>query len=273
MAESEHRPRPTLEDLLRLKRAERPSPEFWANFESELRQKQLAALVRQDPWWRAWPRRLMVRAAYLPVGATAVLALTFALLRHTPPVVSTGSEAAAMRIVGGGEAARNQPQTAGAIETVAPETGRVRFDDRISVAMTTLANPPGAGITALVPWNAADRVTASDSPSARFIAANLERLEQTDPGLFHGLLNGGRPVVLARTQRTSSHAIDLANVAVNMARHSRLIPVEATTRPYTREPMAPQLVRERLARRLAEKDLTDQLGRLAVKGDRLSLRL
>ncbi len=45
----------TIEDLLRLKRAERPSPEFWSQFERELREKQLAAIVEKRPWWCAIP--------------------------------------------------------------------------------------------------------------------------------------------------------------------------------------------------------------------------
>ena len=44
---SDHQKPVSLEDLLRLKRAERPAPEFWVQFERELRAKQLAALVTQ----------------------------------------------------------------------------------------------------------------------------------------------------------------------------------------------------------------------------------
>ncbi|MGH7997785.1 MAG: hypothetical protein ACREFX_15680 [Opitutaceae bacterium] len=38
-----------LDDLLRLKRAERPDAAFWAQFESELRVKQLAAIMERPP--------------------------------------------------------------------------------------------------------------------------------------------------------------------------------------------------------------------------------
>ena len=70
----------TLEDLLRLKRAERPPAEFWAQFDRQLRAKQLAALVEKRPWWRTrvfagWSR------IHLPLGAAAVLALTFVTVR------------------------------------------------------------------------------------------------------------------------------------------------------------------------------------------------
>ena len=46
----------TLEDILRLKRNERPPAEFWTQFDRELRAKQLAALVEKRPWWRTISR-------------------------------------------------------------------------------------------------------------------------------------------------------------------------------------------------------------------------
>jgi len=66
----------SLEDLLHLKRAERPPESFWLEFESELRAKQLAAIVERGPWWSSWGQisRLLARQS-LPIGATAVLAL------------------------------------------------------------------------------------------------------------------------------------------------------------------------------------------------------
>lgn len=72
-----------LEDLLRLKRAERPSPEFWDEFDRQLRAKQLAALVEKRPWWRAVPHAFASLTRYhLPLGATAILAVTFLSVRH-----------------------------------------------------------------------------------------------------------------------------------------------------------------------------------------------
>ena len=45
----------TIDDLLKLKRAEAPAPDFWPQFERELREKQLAAIVEKRPWWCALP--------------------------------------------------------------------------------------------------------------------------------------------------------------------------------------------------------------------------
>jgi hypothetical protein len=73
----------TIEDLLRLKRAERPPAEFWAKFEAEMRAKQLAAIVVRRPWWdRASPLLALVSRRHLSFGAMAALALTWAGIHY-----------------------------------------------------------------------------------------------------------------------------------------------------------------------------------------------
>jgi hypothetical protein len=62
----------TIDDLLKLKRAEAPRPEFWAQFERELREKQLAAIVEKRPWWCAIPALyVFVVRRRLPLAAGA----------------------------------------------------------------------------------------------------------------------------------------------------------------------------------------------------------
>ena len=79
----------TLEDLLRVKRAEQPPAEFWADFERGMRAKQLAAIVEPRPWWAPFIRVGARIARYqLPVGATAILAITLFTLREYQPVNS-----------------------------------------------------------------------------------------------------------------------------------------------------------------------------------------
>jgi hypothetical protein len=69
----------TVEDLLRLKRAERPPAEFWAKFDAEIRTKQLSAIVSKRPWWDGLSRGFaVVRRMQLPMGAAAAVALTWA---------------------------------------------------------------------------------------------------------------------------------------------------------------------------------------------------
>ena len=76
--------RVTIEDLLRLKRAERPDSEFWADFEKQLKQRQLAAAIHEErPWWRAIPAALPRFAITLSAGAvTATLAIGIIVWRN-----------------------------------------------------------------------------------------------------------------------------------------------------------------------------------------------
>jgi hypothetical protein len=74
----------TVEDLLSLKKAERPPAEFWASFESELRAKQLAVIVGRKSWRDALPRIFTAAYRYhLPFGAVAALALTWAGIHYS----------------------------------------------------------------------------------------------------------------------------------------------------------------------------------------------
>jgi hypothetical protein len=81
----------TVEDLLRLKRAERPPPEFWSTFESQIRAKQLSAIVSKRPWWDGFSRVFaVVNRHQLSLGGAAAVALAFAGFRymggHSEPV-------------------------------------------------------------------------------------------------------------------------------------------------------------------------------------------
>jgi hypothetical protein len=78
--------KPTIEDLLRLKRAERPTEDFWTRFDAELRAKQLAALV-QKPTWSDVLRVRLARFA-LPIGMAAACIMSGVVWLQTRPVPS-----------------------------------------------------------------------------------------------------------------------------------------------------------------------------------------
>src|SRR3954469_21342605 len=84
MPELNQRPKVPVEDLLHLKRAERPDADFWTKLGRELRQKQLTALMEKRPWWQELPQ-FLARRAYLPVGATAILAFTLVSVKYYVP--------------------------------------------------------------------------------------------------------------------------------------------------------------------------------------------
>lgn len=86
-SEPQRQSRPTLEDLLRFKRFERPPPEFWAEFDRGLRQKQLAALMKKPTGWAKWSP-FVVRGLRWTVPAAATAAAVFVVVQAPFTAVS-----------------------------------------------------------------------------------------------------------------------------------------------------------------------------------------
>jgi len=274
MSDSPQRPKVTLEDLLRLKRAERPTAEFWSNFERELRQKQLSALLEKRPWWQELPQ-LLTRRSYLPIGATAILAFTLVSIKYYMPaqlaqVPVPSADAAAVP--------GNLPATATVTAVAAPVSSLLvnrndpaapRLDDRVAVAAlkTELrAETPSPEVQ--MPRMVAP--PTEETPSARSIAANLARLEQSEPELVNAVV-GNRLSSRARVQTASLQVADLASLPTNASKRTRLL-VSYSDRQLSPEPTAPDIVRERLSRRLGDPEITDRISRLGLRGDAVSLK-
>lgn len=263
----ENRSRITIEDLLRLKRAERPDPEFWNKFEAELRQKQLAALVERRRWWQSLPQ-LFVRRAYVPIGAAAVLTVSLVSVRtFTPTAVPADEEIRPLRsrVAATAPVAAMAPAVEQAVQTQVAE---------VVVAPTAPASAPvlsekmPAQTGDLVPWSA----RPTDTPSARSIARNLATLEQTEPELANSLLPT-RVVESNSVQQAALNVAEIASVstAASSSRRTRLLAAMGE-RQFAPDPAAPEVVRERLSRRLGDTELTGGWTRVGVKADRVSLK-
>jgi hypothetical protein len=271
MPKSDQRPKVTVEDLLRLKRAERPAAEFWTNFERELRQKQLTALLNKRPWWQELPQ-LLTRRAYMPVGATAILAFTLVSVKFyapaqvaqagVPSIGSTSHEtiAPAATLV----SAPVSSPLVNRSETAAPAV-----DDRTAVFAATAESQPATDNVELMPRLLPPREV--ETPSARSIAANLKDLEQSEPELVNAV-RGSRLSPPARVQNAAAVVNDLTSVSTNASKRNRLL-AQYNDRQLSPEPTAPDIVRERLARRLGDNEITDRLSRIGLKGDQVSLGL
>ena len=271
MSSPESRSRITVEDLLRLKRAERPDAEFWTKFEVELRQKQLAALVRREPWWQRLPQ-VFARRAYVPIGAAAVLTVTLVSVRTYLPgqfagasesVAPTAEMAAAPlavpHSVASAVGARTERQLADAVDPVG-ESAAVESGLQLSERLPDQTRD-------LVPWSAR---RSEDTPSARSIAANLARLEQTEPELVNALLATGRNESRSLGEAVTPVA-EFAAITAVASRRNRVLS-QLTDRQFTPDPSAPEVVRERLSRRLGDTELTGGWTRVGVKADRVSLK-
>ncbi len=268
----------TLEDLLRLKRAERPAPEFWAEFERELRQKQLAALVARKSWW------VGLSAAYgrfgrlrLPLGAAAVVALSFVSLHYysvpeSDPALATNiyplrQSASPLRaakpappaaVANGGLAG----ESASAGAAVVAETPRVRPQE----AAASVAGPEDFGENRSNP--------ADLTPSARSIAVNLAAVAVTEPELVDSV---ARPFGFEERAMPAAHARHTAEIlptaaAVTDPRHARLLAALGSAGVYAPEPSAPEHAKRSVLRYLAEEERDRSMNRLEAGSDKLSIR-
>lgn len=154
-------PRPTLEDLLRFKRAERPSPEFWEEFDRGLRQKQLAALMQRPQGW-ARVRPVLFRGMRWAVPATAAAAVALVVLQIPgrskpqtqvatvpPPSIPAAESAAPLPVV----------QVAATVAERQPDTVVQVARDRAEARQDALPQPPRETAAQLaehtLPWSAA----------------------------------------------------------------------------------------------------------------------
>ena len=274
-----------MEDLLRLKRAEHPPPEFWVEFERELRQKQLAALVEKKSWWHEFA------AVYsrfgglrVPVGATAVLAVTLLSVHYYSR--SGGEPAVVVRsdlpVQPETQLPRSSPTVAAAVAVAAfAAADRPEPPSVVSVHDATLAQAPqpvAEEIPGLIPrlgdvWE--NRANPPElAPSAHSIAIQLPASAAMEPELFEAASRSlgfeDRAMPAARV-RHIAEALPTATAATE-PRRARLVAALGTAFAYSPEPSAPEHAKRSVIRYLAEDGWDHSISRLEAGANRLSIR-
>ena len=266
----------TLEDLLRLKRAEQPPDEFWAQFERGLRTKQLAAIVEPRPWWAPFIRiGTRISRYQLPVGATAILAITFLTVQEYRPVNSSAvlepAVAATMSVatpaVSDVRLGRAEVVTAPVVSNV----GVVTAPDEQSQPTAVAVAPAKHDNVPAAPVGSSSHVVEvnPELTSAGYMAENLAAAQAVDPELDQ-MLNRSLRGVEARPARGEP----LAQVSVpGETRRARLLGGAAWLASASMGDSAlrtnEQATRRLTERRLAESDVTS---RIDVGGNRLVVK-
>lgn len=274
MPDSHHPSKVTIEDLLRLKKSERPSADFWSNFERELRQKQLSALVGKRAWWHDLPH-YFPRRVYLPISAAAVFTFTLISVSRYNAVQVERSQAAVASTAVATFTNTSAPDGKSAVELdSAPVSSPLvnRADPKVSAnaeRSTTIAAVRTTAEAQPEPSAKSDALE-EDSPSARSIAANFARLEQSDPELISSVL-GSRLSSRAKVQSSPTPVVELASLQMNGGRRTRLV-ASYNDHHFNTGTSASDAVREKLARRLEDNDFNDHFSRVGLNGDKVSLR-
>lgn len=278
--ESDQRP-VTLEDLLKLKRAERPSAEFWGEFDRQLRAKQLRALVEKRPWWHGLQEAFYSLGRYrLPIGAVAAVAITAFVVkdRFTSPPASVESHVAvavasaplpakAVRESVGASAAaasvermptaRVAEQQAEAEVAVA---GVVPAAEYVVAASQPLPREEQASLSAFQAFVGTAQSSEEETPSARFIASNLAAIQVSETmgtGLLaepHGFESRGLP---ARAQEPLQQMTPPGE-SRRATRYLATMVSMNTVEPASR-------TTERAASRISQEELYDQVQRFGAR--------
>ena len=282
--------RVTVEDLLHMKRTERPPPEFWAGFERELRQKQLAALVKRRSWWHG-PAATFSRFGWLrlPVGATAVLAVTLVSIRHYSASDRYRDEP---RGVLAGEKAvlPTKPSASSPESKPAESVPATPLSQSMISAVQAMPKSPEANVVAsdalrasseqiVEPIRRVDELNDRADYSSFGQLAGLPAIQLGAPGDVDPMLVdatahlGGfedRSISTLRPHRVAE-ALPTA-VAVTEQRRSRLLAALGSAGTYTPEPSAPEHAKRSVIRYLAEDGWDRSISRLQAEADRLSIR-
>jgi hypothetical protein len=265
-----------LEDLLRLKRAERPPAEFWERFDRELRAKQLAALVNKRPWWQTLPRAFTALARpryHLPLGATAALAITFISLRNEPamPVSSiTRTPVVATKLA---PAATAPAELATSVGPVTADTATTDEVSRADLASTSVRNDATVTASTAATHNLPHMVALFDqtdrvsTPSGRSIANNLAAARAIEPTISRTLLGTVSDSKVANTRGATVEPLSQMTPPSEMrAARFRTAMAVPTSVAYARNG-------ERLPRDLSDNRLSEEaIRRLTAKANSFSVK-
>jgi len=274
----------SIENLLQLKRAERPPAEFWSEFDKELRAKQLVAIMERRPWWASWRRILpgLVRHP-VPTGAAAALILTFLGFQHlhsnatragAADPLASGPKAPAAEIerpvvpvaleLAAAPAPSNRlPAVAPALAASAPvqlgataQDGSSATSERVDplAALAEAAGFAPASSLRLVPVNFA--ATPMDSPEA---ARNL--FGQTPAFVAGNHFQAMRVPVLDPLARMSPPSNERRARIL-----AEVVPAAAAVGDTT------SVLSDRLIRRLSDERLDESISRYGASADRFSVK-
>jgi hypothetical protein len=261
----------TLEDLLRLKRAERPPAEFWAQFDRELQAKQLAALVGKKRWWHP-AARTFTRFSYLPLGATVALAFA-AMVAHqylSPATKIAGSgklPAPVAKIALAPAAVRTE------VAALAPAPAAVPTEKTNStlVASMSPADHPEALVstrelpTAITWLPDTLQTTDTTSLSEHSIAVSFSDERFVSPRLASNLGSMGE----VKSHRTSDPLTQVSSPTETQ--HARLLAALTDVRLVSAvDPVT--LMHQRLSTRMGDDGLADDAGRFDASGNSVSVK-
>ncbi|MDO8539537.1 MAG: hypothetical protein Q7S40_03790 [Opitutaceae bacterium] len=229
--------------------------------------------MQKRPWWRDLPPVFAgLRRYHVPLGAAAVLALTVVAVRNyvVMPVPATPAPGTGLAVTSRTE---TQPISEIAIESSRTEASSNVAPLAVVAAVETDApveNSSAMGFSSVIPLIAgtlgASPAAVESTPLARSMAANLAAVETAGTRMllgrvdtFEARLDGNRSNTIEPLQQMTSPA------EVRLARYRSPLVATISGEPNDR-------TGERIARRISDDRLYDQISRIGARGDRVQVR-
>src|ERR1051326_6182619 len=268
----------TIEDLLRVKRAERAAPEFWAHFEAELRAKQLAAIVDKKPWWNRMPRLVTTLRRYpLPLGAAAIFTITFVSVQHfhsSRPHNTTPAAIPVEEMIAAVDSPQSVPMLKTETSSVVREETVAATEPSVGIASTGTsadATEPGRLLEMVlrVGGTQQDDANASPMPAVqRLVATDLEAVKAAHPELARKFLGHAASFETGSERKPAIDPFTRLRGPAEIKRDrllAKALPVTLNTTWSGGERIAHRLSQERVAE-------DPEVSRIGASGDRLSLK-
>jgi len=258
----------TLEDLLQLKRAERPPVEFWPEFEQELRAKQLAAIVQTRSSWRDWVGRKTLIRLCMPLGAAAVVAMTFSSIRSVGPQVMP-DESTVGQLASGLVTINSVVTDSGDVAVIVGEKSASNIEVAVNAASSSTDVQSEA--VAVVPVRAVQVAKINNFGSTNFAArafdANPVMQVLSEPTLVQMV---GRAISVSSRAPITEPLAQVATPRDN--RRTRLLAYSVSFDPHAADSLDAVRSRDRITHRLSDEAIYDSITRLGLSGDRVSIK-
>jgi len=271
----------SLDDLFALKRAERPTEDFWQDFQRDFHIRQRAEAIEPKRWWFVLPRVFAGFSHYqMPIGAAAVLAVTFLSFREyrepgfevaystpqfQPVAIETVPEIVAEPI------AAIQPVVASTLESAEAALLGVEVAQIETVVTASPVTPEAFELSPMVVWAGTSGLAnpVAPTPSQLSIAANLATVE--DAQLQVGRLLGEPQLDLAAAI-TQSATLGQVSIPEPTRQHLFVYQGSPTNFSVEREKDSGRDTHSLIANRISHDELYDSVSRLSAGGNHLTLK-
>ena len=271
----------SVEDLLRLKRAERPADSFWADFDRQLRAKQLAALVEKRPWWHSltigsWAAAF--RRHPLPLGASLALVAGWFVMRDASRSAAPDGPAMAASVVTAAPATMvsTAADPAPDVRAVSPSPVAAFSPADAGVPSDESVAPVAAPVIALDSSRSSLAVAEVEPAKSLFVAsvplsleAQSSLLMPSAEPLASSPLLGGTMRLEARAPASRSAVEPLRQITPPADRRGSRILTAMVSMASVENAMR---TTERAASRLSEEQLYDQIRRVGAVGAAVNVK-